>query len=302
MKVASSEILMLPSAAMAQVYDTAIRYAASAAPVFISGETGVGKEHLAQMIHHRSGRSGRLVTVNAACLSRQLAGSTLFGHRRGAFTGATDDRDGAFVAADAGTLFIDETAELDNGVQAELLRVLEEGVVCPLGANTEVTVDVRLITASCGDLFAAMRRGAFRVDLFHRIYVLALEVPSLRGREDDIAALVSHFLDNADPPRVASRQALAKLLGHHWPGNIRELRNTLLRACAVTTQQRLRREDIELLPTSCMVSVRGPAQHREIIAAFERHNRSAAVTARVLGIHRATVYRHLRQSQSAGGS
>jgi two-component system, repressor protein LuxO len=221
------------SAVMQTVYRTIETVAPSNAPVCITGESGTGKELAAQAIHQRSPRKNKkLVPINCAAIPAELIESELFGHIKGAFTGAVADRPGAFVEADKGTLFLDEIAELDLSVQAKLLRVLQTGEVKRLGEDRTRTVDVRVVCASHRDLRERVRAGALREDLFYRLYVVPLELPPLRERGDDIALIARELLRRyakEDGKRFAdfSSEALAQMQAYRWSGNVRELVNVI---------------------------------------------------------------------------
>jgi Nif-specific regulatory protein len=214
---------------------------AAAAPiaVLVTGETGVGKELVARGIHRASARAdGPFVPVNCAAIPDTMLERELFGHRKGAFTGATDDRRGLFEAADGGTIFLDEIGDMPPGMQAKLLRVLQEGEVMALGAQRARPIDVRVVSATNHDLEAAVTDGTFRQDLFYRLAAFPLAVPALRARREDIPVLVHHFLSVAarrlaKPVPELAAPALALLERHDWPGNVRELQNEIERAVAV---------------------------------------------------------------------
>lgn len=201
-------------------------------PVLIRGESGTGKELVARALHDESPRAGKpFVAINAATISRELAESELFGHQRGAFTGATRDRRGAFREAHKGTLFLDEIASLPLDVQAKLLRAVEEGIVRPLGAESGTTVDVRLVVATCEPLEQMVAARRFRADLYERLAVCVVRVPALRERSEDIAALCRHLLASSEiGEREITSGALAALRAHRFPGNVRELRNVIVQA------------------------------------------------------------------------
>jgi DNA-binding NtrC family response regulator len=206
------------------------------APVLVRGESGTGKELAALRLHQGSGRAGPFVPVNCGALGESLAESALFGHRRGAFTGAIGDRAGAFERAHEGTLFLDEVAELPPPLQAMLLRVLETRRVLPIGAEEEIAVDVRLVAATHRDLEALVGAGRFREDLYHRLRVLELVLPPLRARPDDVPLLLDYFAVRAAMElgrQVTFRpEAIEAACRHAWPGNVRALRNAVLRAAA----------------------------------------------------------------------
>jgi two-component system response regulator AtoC len=202
--------------------------------VLIQGESGTGKELVARALHVGSARTRAFLAINCSAIPDTLIDSELFGHARGAFTGATTDRDGVFVEADGGSLFLDEIGDMPVHVQARLLRVLQEGEVRPVGSAEVRRVDVRVIAATHVDLRAAVDAGRFREDLFYRLNVVALRVPPLRERRDDIPLLAAHFLRKhcgAAAPTL-SPDALDALVADPWPGNVRELENALLHAIA----------------------------------------------------------------------
>ncbi len=225
------------------------RVAASNIPVLILGETGVGKERIADVLHAESGRSGPLVAVNCAALPLTLAESELFGHVRGAFTGADGTRRGLIAAASGGSLFLDEVGDLDLTVQAKLLRVLEEGEVRMVGDTRSTPVDIRIIAATCRDLPAAVRERRFRDDLYHRLAGIVLTVPPLRDRQDDILPLACQFLaDAGGTGRELPDETAEWLCRRPWLGNVRELRQAVRRA-VVLGGATLRPEDFELFVT-----------------------------------------------------
>jgi two-component system response regulator HydG len=225
------------SGAMQRVFAIVERIARSTVPVLITGETGAGKGAVARAIHGESDRaSGPFVAINCAALPDHLLESELFGHVKGSFTGATADRAGLFAEADGGTVLLDEIGELAAPAQAALLRVLETGQVRPLGASRERPVDVRVIAATHRDLRRRIAEHQFREDLLYRLEVVAIEIPALRHRRDDLPALLDHFLAEARRRHPASRvtgfarDALALLLDYRWPGNVRELAHVVERA------------------------------------------------------------------------
>ena len=223
------------SAAMREVQKAIGMLADSEASVLITGETGSGKEVVARAIHRHGRRAARpFVAVNCAAIPAGLLESQLFGHARGAFTGAVADRLGSFREADGGTLFLDEIGDMDLAMQAKLLRVLQDRVVAPVGGKP-VAVDVRILSATHRDLRAAVAEGRFREDLFWRLGVVPLRLPPLRERLADIVPLAEHFLALAGGRRALSAEAAARLLAHPWPGNVRELRNAMERVAALAT-------------------------------------------------------------------
>jgi DNA-binding NtrC family response regulator len=230
------EMLLTRSPAMKQVFTLLKKIEGNETTVLIHGETGTGKELVAQAIHARSRRrKGRFVAVNLGAISDQLRESELFGHVRGAFTGATESRAGFFAEADGGCIFLDEVGDASPALQVALLRVLEEGTILPVGADRPRRVDVRIISATNRDLPELVRKGLFRRDLFYRLNVFPIELPTLRQRPEDIFALANHFVARASlemgkKPLGISREARAVLEGYHWEGNVRELRNVMERA------------------------------------------------------------------------
>ena len=229
----------------------ATRVAPTALPVLVSGETGTGKELFARLIHERSGRRDRpLVTVNCGALSRELADSELFGHERGAFTGAGSRRAGWFEEADGGTLVLDEIGELPLELQPRLLRALETGRIRRLGGRGEIAVDVRVVACTLRDLGRDVARGAFRADLFHRLAGLEVTLPPLRDRAADVPLLVDSFWRRraqalaGGVPCQLEAAAIQRLMMHAWPGNVRELRNVLARV-AILCEGAVGAEDID---------------------------------------------------------
>ena len=223
------------SRAMREVYSRIEAAARSDAPVLIQGETGTGKELVARAIHAQSARSrGPFVPVNAGALPESMLESELFGHAKGSFTGAEAEREGRLVMASGGTLLLDEIETISARAQVQLLRVLDDGVVIPLGSDTPRKTDIRLLAASNTDLELQVRKGAIREDFYHRIMVLSITVPPLRERAEDIPLLASRMLalaadrNGVRVPRI-SEQGMAEMIRYHWPGNVRELRNTIER-------------------------------------------------------------------------
>jgi transcriptional regulator with PAS, ATPase and Fis domain len=238
---------------MRDLISQAQRIAASRATVLIEGESGTGKELLARLIHFTSPRAAApFVSVNCAALSEGLIESELFGHERGAFTGATECRPGRFEIATSGTLLLDEISEIPPKLQAKLLRVLEEGEFERVGGTKTLRVDVRVIATSNRDLQAEVAQGKFRHDLFYRLNVMCLRVPPLRERREDIAPLVTYFIwRHRGEANVAIRgvaaETLEKLFAYHWPGNVRQLRNVMYHACVHATTDEILPKDLPAL-------------------------------------------------------
>ena len=243
-----AEAFVGSSAAMRAVQKTIGRLADGDATVLVTGETGSGKEVVARALHdHGCRASAAFVAVNCAAIPRDLLESELFGHVRGAFTGATADRPGAFRNAHGGTLFLDEIGDMDSAMQAKILRVLQERVVTPVGGRP-VPVDVRIVAATHRDLAARIAEGAFREDLFYRLAVVPLHLPPLRERIADIVPLAEHFLRQAGGPSL-SAEAAAVLVRHTWPGNVRELRNAMQRLAALVRAPQAGAPDLAFLAT-----------------------------------------------------
>ncbi|OGQ87868.1 MAG: Fis family transcriptional regulator [Deltaproteobacteria bacterium RIFOXYD12_FULL_56_24] len=259
-RLTGTEGMETANPAMAALLDTAKRAANSEATVLIAGESGTGKEVLARLIHQHSPRAqGSMVAVNCAAIPENLLESELFGHVKGAFTGAVSSRKGRFQSAAGGTLFLDEIGELRLDLQAKLLRAIQERVVAPVGAEQPEAVDVRLIAASNRDLYAAIGQGTFREDLYYRLGVILLHLPPLRERREDIPGLVAHFLLKVGAPAGVrfSVGALAKLKAHHWPGNIRELQNIVERAVILRKGLRIEAAELQLAAAHQSASANG---------------------------------------------
>ena len=245
------DLMIAESPALRALLELAERVAAHDTTVLLTGESGTGKEVLARAIHRMSPRSaGPFTAVNCAAIPEQLLESELFGHARGAFTGATGDRAGIFESTNGGTLMLDEIGDMPLALQSKLLRALEEGEIRRLGGQESRAVDVRVIAATAKDLERAVERGEFRDDLYYRLNVVRLHLPPLRERTQDIPALVAHFARQAAEklgrPVSLTPRALAALSAHGWPGNVRELRNALERAAVLSGTGRLDVEDFAL--------------------------------------------------------
>ena len=273
--------------------------------VLVNGASGTGKEHVAQLIHRNSKRAGKpFVAVDCGAIPRELAASEFFGHVKGSFTGAVSDKKGAFEAADGGTLFLDEVGNLTYETQVQLLRALQERRIRPVGGNREIPVDIRLVAATNEDLEAAIARGTFRADLYHRINSFSLRVPSLRERREDIPLFADFFLDQANrelDKRIVGFEAKAvkALAGYEWPGNLRQLKNTVMSATLLAageyiTLGDLPREITEPSASGTSFSLHDPVSEEEQIRralAAAGGNKSQA--AKLLGIDRKTLYNKL---------
>jgi two-component system response regulator HydG len=299
---------------MRQVLDLIARVAETDTTVLITGESGTGKELIARAIHQRSRRaSGPFVAINCAAVPETLLESELFGHAKGAFTDAKAARAGLFLQASGGTLFLDEIGETPIGVQAKLLRVLQERMVRPVGGDHEIPFDVRVVAATNRDLEAAVEKGRFREDLLWRIQVVRVELPPLKLRGNDILVLAQHAIDRF--ARAAGKQvvglspaAAQKLMAYEWPGNVRELNNAIERAIALTRYEELTVDDLpervrDYRSTQLVVSAEDPevmppmeeVERRYVLRVLEAVHGNKALAARVLGFDRKTLYRKLER-------
>ncbi len=300
---APSEIIAGRSPAMIEVYKTVARVAGGRSSVLVLGESGTGKELVARALHSQSPRAQRrFVPVNVSAIQEGLLESELFGHVRGAFTGATSARRGLFEEAHQGTLFLDEIGDLSPVLQAKLLRVIQEQVLKPVGGNEEIKVDVRIVAATHRSLEDMVRKGSFREDLYFRINVVSIALPPLRERLEDIPVLVEHFLRRYEAQNrvVAPRPspaALAALATYTWPGNVRELENVIERAVQLSAGGTITAE--ALVP-----HIRGPAAEAsapyptldemidQYVGQVLRHtDGNRTVAAKILGISRRTLHR-----------
>jgi DNA-binding NtrC family response regulator len=297
------------SAAMRAVKRLVERAAPTESSVLVQGESGTGKELVARALHQRSQRWEKpLVVINCAALQETLLESELFGHERGAFTGATVSKAGLFDVADGGTLFIDEIGEMSGGLQAKLLRVLEDGRYRPVGSIKERRADVRVIVATNRDLAEEVKGGHFRDDLFFRINVLMIALPPLRQRRDDIPLLVEHFLRlGSTAPWNVSSEAMQRLVAYNWPGNVRELANCIQRAQILADDHTILPKDLppSMLGSDGAVRVAlKPEPQPDSLTELEAHHVAdvlrregwnKARAARALGISRRSLYRLLEK-------
>ena len=236
------------------------KVARSQAPIHVHGESGAGKEVVARLIHESSPRqSGPFIAVNCGAIPPELVESELFGHLKGSFTGAMHDKQGLFQAAEGGTLLLDEVADLPLATQVKLLRVLQEKAVRPVGSESEVSVDVRLISATHKRLNQEVTAGRFRDDLFYRINVIDIAVPALKDRREDIPALATHLLakiadENGEAPKNLAANAMAHLTQADFPGNVRQLENVLARAAALADTDEIQIDDLEIMASASSIS------------------------------------------------
>jgi DNA-binding NtrC family response regulator len=267
-------------------------------PILVEGESGVGKELIAHALHRRGPRAeGPFVAINAGGLPRDLIESELFGHERGAFTGATGVKRGVFEQAHGGTLFLDEIGELPLDLQTRLLRVLETWRIRRVGAEDSREVDVRLVCATHRDVRVEVERGRFRTDLYYRIARLVIDVPPLRERGGDISILANHFLRLVSAEvgaRVLSRDAMTKLESYSWPGNVRELRNVVAAAAAATACGVIDGDDIDRVLGRLMGKGALSESDAAILQVVERHRGNLSAAARALGVPRSTLRDRLK--------
>ncbi|MBA5690612.1 sigma-54 dependent transcriptional regulator [Rugamonas apoptosis] len=293
------------SAAIVRLRNQIGKVAGASAPVLIWGESGSGKELVAKAVHLCSPRAaGPFVPVNCGAMPASLIQSELFGYERGAFTGAAREKRGLIESAEGGSLFLDEIGDLPMELQANLLRFLQEKTICRVGATRSMEVDVRVIAASHVQLQQAVQRGAFREDLYYRLNVLALDVPPLRERRDDVAALAEHFFrlyaaERAPRLRGFSARAMQMLREHDWPGNVRELINRVRRAMVMAEGRLISAQDLGLAdgvtgPDGAPLGdARSRAERDAIDASLLRAGSNMTVAARALGVSRMTLYRLL---------
>jgi DNA-binding NtrC family response regulator len=315
-------VLIAESPAMRGIMRDVKKVAATDSPVLIQGESGTGKELIARAIVQQSARAGRVfLTVNCGAFQDELLESELFGHERGAFTGAVAQKPGLFEVAHGGTLFLDEVGEMSPAMQAKLLRVLEEGEIRRVGGTRVLRVDVRVLAATNRDLERETIAGRFRKDLFYRLHVLSLALPPLRERREDIPILIAHFMERLArrrPPKQVSGEALGLLVDHAWPGNVRELENLMERLVVFSEGEVIEVADLP-------VAIRAPGaaraageaespsprdeaealslkevERRHIAAVLARSRGNRAKAARLLGIDVKTLYNKLRTYARAG--
>jgi DNA-binding NtrC family response regulator len=278
-------------------------------PVILCGETGTGKEVVARAVHVRSARAGALVAVNCGAIAPNLIESELFGHAKGAFTGAVAPRQGKLVAANGGTLLLDEVESLPLRAQVDLLRVLEDGLVQPVGADQPRKVDVRLLATTKVDLLEQVRLGRMREDFYHRIAVLTVAVPPLRERLDDLPLLVASFLEQVarrggTTVPVVADETLGELLRYPWPGNVRELKNAVERMTVTSHQGITGRPPLDEAASRLLSVPSTPGQLRDEMERTERtviqrtlreHRGEINATFKALGISRRALYERMKK-------
>jgi two-component system nitrogen regulation response regulator NtrX len=303
------ELLIGESEPMRRLEQQIRSAAPSSSRVLISGENGSGKEIVARTLHRWSHRAEQpFVDVNCAAIPEELIESELFGHRKGAFTGAIDERKGKFELADGGTLFLDEIGDMSLKTQAKVLRVLQEQTFQRVGGQQTIKVDVRVIAATNKDLQEEIEAGSFRNDLFYRLNVIPIEVPPLRERGDDIVLLAEHFLrrfaaESGMPKKKLAGGAASKLKAHHWPGNVRELRNLIERLAILLPGDTIEPEDVHLgtrpeeapkiAADLTLKQARDEFEKQYILARLRDYAGNVSRTADALGVERSNLYRKL---------
>ena len=294
------------SEAARQLYTYVKLVAPTSMSVLINGASGTGKEYVAKRIHQLSKRSEKpFVAIDCGAIPKELAASEFFGHKKGSFTGAIEDKVGAFIEADGGTIFLDEIGNLSYDVQVQLLRVLQERRVKPIGTTTEVKVDVRLIAATNEDLKASIKSGAFREDLYHRINEFTIYMPHLCERGEDIPLFANFFLDQANrelekPVPGFLPEAMEKISQYTWPGNLREMRNTVMRAALLAQGNPIRVEHlgIDMNIDKPINILHDPDSERtKIVSALQKCLGNKSKAAAMLGIDRKTLYNKLKLYQ-----
>jgi two-component system NtrC family response regulator len=301
------------SEAMERVYRLIEKVSAISSNVLIVGETGTGKELVARAMHYNSERSDRpFVAVNCGALTETLLESELFGHVKGAFTGAIANHEGFFRKADKGTLFLDELSEVSHGLQVKLLRAIQEREVIPVGGREPLKFDVRFIAATNKNLEDEVKKGTFREDLFYRINVITIPLPPLRDRKEDVPLLVNHFLQKyaqrlGRPSVKISREALQVLVNYDWPGNVRELENMIERAVALCEEDVIETTDLPEKLTQVRIAIRDLDEYEVTLDALEEQHIKKVLhkvsgdkvkDSQILGINLSTLYRKLARYEA----
>ncbi|MEP6802138.1 MAG: sigma-54 dependent transcriptional regulator [Acidobacteriota bacterium] len=307
----SSSALLGESPPMRRLRDEIARVAPTDARVLITGENGTGKELVARALHRLSARTDApLVEVNCAAIPEELIESELFGHEKGSFTGAADERRGKFEEADAATLFLDEVGDMSPKTQAKVLRALQEGRFTRVGGTRAISSDARVLSATNKNLAGEMERGTFREDLYFRLAVVPIEVPPLRERAEDVPLLARHFLTEASArfhrrPKALAPSAVDALQAHRWPGNVRELKNLVERVVILSMGEEITPEDFHFrrgneeteIPSSSEAPLRvarDDFERRYILAALRRHRGNVSRAAEALDLERSNLYRKLK--------
>ncbi len=305
------------SAPMNRIFQVIRRVATSDGTVLITGKSGTGKELVARAIHYNSGRrEKRFVPINCGAIVDTLFESELFGHKRGSFTGATMDKEGLLKVADGGTVFLDEVSEIPLALQVKLLRALEQKEITPVGMTEAISIDVRIIAATNKDLRKEVEQGRFRDDLFYRLNVVEIQLPSLQERRDDIPVLAQHFLDSfkrqmSKPIQGFTNEAMRALLQYHWKGEVRELENVIERSVIFCDDDFIQLEHLPeyMRPvdgSSASTASSGGGTLKDAVKSFERqfiqqalsaHNQNKEVVARVLGVSLSSLYRKIEELQ-----
>jgi len=301
---------------MKQVFETVRKVAPTRSNVLITGESGTGKELVARAVHSLSpSNTGRFVAVNCSAIPETLLESELFGHKKGSFTSAFEDKQGLFETACGGTLFLDEIGHMPMGCQVKLLRAVEQRQILPVGSTRPVDVDLRLVAATNRDLGKEIKEGRFRQDLFYRLNVVGVHLPPLRERREDISLLVEHFVKkyNAEMGKHCVRvsdEAMKRLVAHEWKGNVRELQNVIERAVIFAEGEMIEVADIALAGSGAVVAVEDSEDLQSVVRAYEKeqiyrvlskYSWDKAKTAKVLGIGLSSLYRKIDELDIPNG-
>jgi len=311
-KDSRSDTIVGTSPAMQRVFDLMEKVIDSSATILLTGETGTGKGVIAHYLHHHGRRrNGLFIEQNCGALPETLLESELFGHRRGAFTGAVQDKKGLFEVADGGTLFLDEVSEMSPTMQVKLLQVLQDGKMRRIGETESRQVDVRIVAATNRDLESEVKKGAFRADLYYRLSVFPIKTPPLRERREDIPLLVHHFLDHQckklkKPVIGLSDEAIQRLLDYDFPGNVRELQNLIERAVLLSSGSRLDLDEWLPQPSDHPRAAGSPTltqiEQDHIVQQLRSRNGNLALVAKDLGISRTTLWRRMKAYQIPWGA